>query len=79
MRQAGREQELHHEAADAEREQQAPLARGGGQAEGDAGDEEGGGADERAPCREVVDGDERVGALPDPADRGVGARGAGGA
>ena len=79
VRQAGGEEELHHEAAHAEGDEEAPLAHGGGEAEVDAGDEERDGADERAPRREVVDGDEGVGALPDPADRGVGAGGTGGA
>lgn len=44
--------------------------RGGG------GERQRGGGDEGAPGREVVHGDERVCALPDPADGGDGAGGA---
>ncbi len=71
------EQELHDEPAGTEEEEVDPLHGGGGEAEADARDEEeGGGGDDGRPGGEIVYADERVGALADPADGGVGACGA---
>ena len=74
MLQARREEELHYEPADAEKEEVAPFEEGGREPEADAWEkEEAEGGDNGAETGEVVDADERVRTLADPADCGVGA------